>query len=63
VGELMSVVGPLEGGWQVVDIGESEAVFRSYMEQQVRPALGRLDIAEPTVTVFPVFDFQLKLKS
>jgi hypothetical protein len=60
VGEVLSVVGSLEGDWQVVDIWESEAVFQSYMQAQVRPVLQRLGIREPAITVFPLYEFQIK---
>jgi hypothetical protein len=59
-GEVLSIVGPLEGGWQVVDVWESQAVFETYMRDKVKPVLQRLGIQDPTVTAFPVHDMQVR---
>ena len=62
-GEVLSIVGPLDGGWQVVDVWESQDVFETYMRDKVKPVLQRLGLQDPAVTVFPVYDLQIKAKA
>ena len=59
-GEVLSIVGPVQGGWQVVDVWESQAVFETYMRDKVKPVLQRLGIQDPAITVFPVYDMQVR---
>jgi hypothetical protein len=59
-GEVRSIVGPLDGDWQVVDVWQSEAVCDAQLREQVVPVLRLLGIREPAVTIFPVYDFQVK---
>jgi hypothetical protein len=59
-GEVLSIVGPVGGGWQVVDVWESQEVFDAYMRDKVKPVLQRLGIQDPKVTVFPIYDMQVR---
>ena len=59
-GEVLSIVGPVSGGWQVVDVWESQDVFETYMRDKVKPVLQHLGIQDPSVTIFPIYDMQVR---
>ena len=59
-GEVLSIVGPVSGGWQVVDVWESQDVFETYMRDKVKPVLQHLGIQDPAVTIFPIYDMQVR---
>jgi hypothetical protein len=60
-GEVLSLVGPVDGGWQVVDVWESPEVFEAYMRDTVQAVLQQLGLRAPEVTVFPLYDLQIRI--
>jgi hypothetical protein len=55
-GALMHLAGPMQGGWRVVDVWESEDAFRRFGEV-LMPALGKLGFPMTEPKIFPVFKF------
>jgi hypothetical protein len=60
-GEVLSVVGPLDGGFQIFDVWESQEAFETYMRERVQPVFEKLGVQAPRVKVFPVYDLQLRV--
>lgn len=44
---IAHVVGPIEGGIRMVDVWESEADYRSFMQEHLYPALAKLQQDQP----------------
>jgi len=55
-GALMHVAGPIPGGWQVVDVWESEEAFRRFGEV-LMPTLQKLGFPMAAPKIFPVVKF------
>lgn len=58
-GQLDHIAGPVEGGWRVVDVFESQEAFDRFFEAQLGPALRAADYPEVQVTRFPVHKMKL----
>src|SRR4051794_31150126 len=57
-GEVLSIVGPVSGGWQVVDVWESRDVFGTYMRYKEKRVLQPRGTQDPAVTFSPLYDTQ-----
>ena len=53
-GRQFHVAGPVEGGWRVVDVWESQEAFDRFFNEKLGKALRNVGMAQPQVTVFPV---------
>jgi hypothetical protein len=54
-GGLFHVAGPMEGGWRVVDIWESEEAFERFAEARLKPAVKQVGIpGMPEPQFYPV---------
>jgi hypothetical protein len=53
-GRIVHVAGPMEGGWQVVDVFESQAAFEQFVGGRLGPVMQKLGIAPPPITLSPV---------
>jgi hypothetical protein len=53
-GGIFHVAGPMEGGWRVVDVWESQAAFDTFMQQKLGAALQKNGLQPPQVKVWPV---------
>jgi len=53
-GGIFHVAGPMDGGWRVVDVWESQAAFDSFRAAQIEPLSRKHGVPAPRVTVFPV---------
>lgn len=53
-GGLIHVAGPVEGGWRVVDVWESQEHFDTFLRDRLGAALGKNGVPAPTLTVVPV---------
>jgi hypothetical protein len=46
-GQVLHIEGPMEGGYRVVDVWESQEVFQSFVQEQLGPAFARAGLALP----------------
>ena len=53
-GRIFHVAGPMEGGWQVVDVFESQAAFEQFVGGNLGPVMQKLGIAPPSIKLSPV---------
>lgn len=53
-GCLYHVAGPMEGGWRVVDIWESQAAFDAFFNAKLKKALQEANVPPFHPKVFPV---------
>ena len=53
-GRIYHVAGPMEGGWQVVDVFESREAFEQFIGGSLGPVMQKLGIAPPPMTFSPV---------
>lgn len=54
-GDLFHVAGPIEGGYKIVNVWESQAKLDEFFQNVMCPALHRTGIAEPKVQIWPVY--------
>ena len=53
-GRVFHVAGPMEGGWQVVDVFESQQAFEQFIGGGLAPVMQKLEIAPPPLKISPV---------
>jgi hypothetical protein len=52
----LHVAGPIDGGWQVIEIWESAEVHKDWMQNTLGPIFGKLNISlEPSIRITPVY--------
>ncbi len=50
---LFHVAGPVEGGWRIVDVWESQEAFDTFL-QKLGPVLQQVGLGRPQLQVWPV---------
>jgi hypothetical protein len=53
-GGIFHVAGPIEGGWRVVDVWESEEAFNKFFEAKLGRALQNAGMGQPNVSAWLV---------
>lgn len=53
-GCLVHMAGPVEGGWRVVDVWESQEHFDRFREERLGAALEAEGMPEPKTSAFPI---------
>jgi hypothetical protein len=53
-GRIYHVAGPMDGGWQVVDVFESQEAFEQFVGGRLGPVMQKLGIAPPPIKLSPV---------
>ena len=53
-GQLVHFAGPVEGGWQVVTVWESQEVADKFFNENVKPARQKAGVQEVVPKIFPV---------
>ena len=53
-GQLFHVEGPMEGGWRVVDVWESQEALDKFFQEKLGQALLEAGLAAPQLQVWPV---------
>ena len=53
-GLLYHVEGPIEGGWRVVDVWESQEAFDRFFQAKLGQALQEVGVAPPQPKIWPV---------
>ena len=53
-GRIFHVAGPMQGGWQVVDVFESQAAFEQFVGGSLGSVMQKLGIAPPLIKLSPV---------
>jgi len=51
-GRIFHVAGPMEGGWRVVDVWESQEAVDTFFQEQLGPALQEVGLAAATPPQF-----------
>ena len=46
-GQILHIEGPMEGGYRVVDVWESQEVFQTFVQEQLGPAFARAGLTLP----------------
>ena len=53
-GQIFHVAGPMEGGWRIVDVWESQEAFDNFLQTKLGPALQEAGSLPPQTKVWPV---------
>jgi hypothetical protein len=53
-GACFHIAGPIDGGWRVIEVWDSEEAQRAFQAERLNPALDTLGLERPTATFFPV---------
>ena len=53
-GQLVHFAGPVEGGWRVVNVWESQEVADKFWNEKVKPARQKAGLPDTAPTSFPV---------
>ena len=53
-GGVFHVAGPMDGGWRVVDVWESQEAFDAFLRDKLGPVSQRLGVPAPQITAWPV---------
>jgi hypothetical protein len=53
-GGIFHVAGPMEGGWRVVDVWESEVAFHAFFKAKLQKALQEAGVPPLQPKIFPV---------
>jgi len=53
-GQIFHVAGPMEGGWRIVDVWESQEAFDNFLQTKLGPALQEAGGPPPQTKVWPV---------
>jgi hypothetical protein len=53
-GGIFHVAGPIEGGWRVVDVWESQEAFDTFLQQKLGAVLQKNGLQPPQVQLWPV---------
>jgi hypothetical protein len=53
-GGIFHVAGPMEGGWRVVDVWESEQAFQAFFQAKLGKALEEVGVPKFQAKIFPV---------
>ncbi len=56
-GLLSHTSGPMEGGWRVIDVWESEEAFQTFASTRLGPTLQKVGMPEPKLTRLEVHNF------
>jgi hypothetical protein len=54
-GNLYHTAGPIEGGWRVVDVWESQEAFNAFVGV-LAPVAQSIGMPQPQVTVWPIYN-------
>ena len=54
-GGIFHAAGPIEGGWRVVDVWESQQAFDIFLEERLREAMSNVGTPSPEVATWPVY--------
>ncbi len=53
-GGRIHIAGPMEGGWKVVDVWDSQEQLDTFVQSRLGAILQKHGIPQPSVSVFPV---------
>jgi hypothetical protein len=54
-GGISHAAGPIEGGWRVVDVWETQEAFDIFLRERLEQAMQNAGLAPPEVEVWPVY--------
>ncbi len=58
-GALVRLAGPVEGGWRVVSIWESEDAWNKFRSERLEPALRAAGQEPPKIEIWPLHALQI----
>jgi hypothetical protein len=54
-GGISHAAGPIEGGWRVVDVWETQEAFDIFLREKLEQAMHNVGLEPPEVEVWPVY--------
>ena len=54
------IAGPVEGGWRVISVGESQEAFEAFHRSQLTPALQQMGIAKDQLQISPLHSVMIR---
>ena len=57
-GQLVHIAGPVEGGWLVVTVWESQEVCEKFFNEKVKPARQKAGMPDVEPKIFPVHNLK-----
>ena len=54
-GGIFHAAGPIEGGWRVVDVWETQEAFDIFLREKLEQAMQNAGMAPPEVEAWPVY--------
>ena len=54
-GWIFHAAGPIDGGWRVVDVWESQQAFDIFLGERLREAMSNAGMPSPEVATWPVY--------
>ena len=54
-GGIFHAAGPIDGGWRVVDVWESQQAFDIFLGERLEQALRKAGMPSPEVATWPVY--------
>jgi hypothetical protein len=57
-GQLVHIAGPVEGGWQVVNVWESQEAADKFFNEKVKPARQKAGMSDQEPKSFPVHNLK-----
>jgi hypothetical protein len=54
-GALLHIAGPIEGGWRVIEVWESEEAQRAFQSERLNPAFEAVGVSPVLPTYFAVY--------
>lgn len=58
-GALLRLSGPIDGGWRVISVWESEEAWNTFRRDKLEPAFRQMGREGPQVTVSPLHDVRI----
>jgi hypothetical protein len=58
-GALGRLAGPIEGGWRVISLFESQEDWEAFRREQLDPMFQQMGIAAPPVQIWPLHSFMI----
>lgn len=53
-GAYFHIAGPIDGGWRVIEVWDSEGAQRAFQAERLDPAFDAVGLERPTAKFFPV---------
>ena len=58
-GGLARLAGPIEGGWRVISVFESQEDWEAFRRERLAPMFQQMGISAPPVQIWPLHSFMI----